>query len=264
MPFCTSVRQAEPRRRPLLLAVRHPAGDRRRAAPAAAGAAGRVDRHDQHRARRRQGRDRPTASSTRSTPRPSTRCPSGHALLVVQRGPGRRQPVPARRGRRQRRPAPRQRDLPRRRDRLAPARGVHTARATLHRQRRRQPQRHLRQPRPHRHASQLKDGDEVQIGKYRLVFFSGPRERADAHGDAVGRRGAPGAARARMNIGEVLDRLRPDFPGDHDPQDPLPRGQGADQARAHARRATASSPTTTSSGCATCCGCSATTTCRSR
>ncbi len=56
----------------------------------------------------------------------------------------------------------------------------------------------------------------------------------------------------------------PGLPRHHHPEDPVPRGQGADQARAHARPATASSPPRTSTGCATSCGCSATTTCRSR
>ena len=35
-----------------------------------------------------------------------------------------------------------------------------------------------------------------------------------------------------MNIGEVLDRLRPDFPDITHPQDPVPRGQGSDRAGA--------------------------------
>ena len=74
----------------------------------------------------------------------------------------------------------------------------------------------------------LRDSDEVQIGKYRLVFFSGhptgqpsgspagsaPRltgppmaERGDTSGHAQAHHGP------RMNIGQVLDELRPDFPG---------------------------------------------------
>ena len=62
----------------------------------------------------------------------------------------------------------------------------------------------------------LRDGDEVQIGKYRLVFFSGPR--AVGRGAPRRRPSGPSAAstssgRARFNIGQVLDQLRPDFPG---------------------------------------------------
>jgi pSer/pThr/pTyr-binding forkhead associated (FHA) protein len=58
------------------------------------------------------------------------------------------------------------------------------------RSRRRQPQRHLRQPRPHRRVA-LKDGDEVQIGKYRLVFFSG-HTSADPTSEPAQVRSAPG------------------------------------------------------------------------
>ena len=36
-----------------------------------------------------------------------------------------------------------------------------------------------------------------------------------------------------MTIGEVLAACAPDFPDDHDLEDPLPRGRGPDRARAH-------------------------------
>ena len=47
----------------------------------------------------------------------------------------------------------------------------------------------------------------MQIGKYRLVFFSGHVERLTVPATASH------SARARLNIGQVLDQLRPDFPG---------------------------------------------------
>ena len=99
--------------------------------------------------------------------------PAGHALLVVQRGPERRQPVPARHRRRQRRPPPRQRDLPRRRHRLAPARGVPPRRATSFTVSDVGSLNGTYVNRDRIDSVELNDGDEVQIGKYRLVFFSG-------------------------------------------------------------------------------------------
>ena len=86
-------------------------------------------------------------------------------------------------------------------------------------------------------GSTLKDGDEVQIGKYRLVFFDpGTRapERAyrrDGPGRVLG--GRPGGAHEHRGGARPP---APRLPGDHHPQDPVPRGQGPDQARAHARR----------------------------
>ena len=41
-------------------------------------------------------------------------------------------------------------------------------------------------------------------------------------------------ARAYLSIGEVLAKLRPDFSGRHDLQDPLPGVRGAHRAAAHA------------------------------
>ncbi len=98
--------------------------------------------------------------------------PTGHALLVVQRGPGAgsRFLLDADVVNAGRHP-----DSEIFLDDVTVSRRhaeFHRAGDDLHRRRRRQPQRHLRQPRPHREV-QLKDGDEVQIGKYRLVFFSG-------------------------------------------------------------------------------------------
>ena len=113
-----------------------------------------------------------TGRSTRWTPPPSTRCPTGHALLVVQRGPGSGSRFlldedVVRAGRH-------------------PDSEIFLDDVTVSRQ----------HAEFHRHGDtftvtdvgslngtyvnrdridtvQLTDGDEVQIGKYRLVFFSG-------------------------------------------------------------------------------------------
>ena len=74
-------------------------------------------------ARRRQGRDLRPAAQPGRRGRGRRAARRARAARRPAR-PGRGQPVPARHRRGQRRPAPRQRDLPRRRDRLAPARGV--------------------------------------------------------------------------------------------------------------------------------------------
>ena len=65
----------------------------------------------------------------------------------------------------------------------------------------------------------LRDGDEVQIGKYRMVFHPSPRDGRSrrAGGDAaVVNAGVRARRRARraptMSIGEVLAELRPEFP----------------------------------------------------
>ena len=127
---------------------------------------------------------------------------SGTALLVVQRGPnaGSRYLLDVRRH--DGRPPSGQRRLPRRRHGLAPARrvpprgggfrvvDVGSLNGTyVNRQR--------------IDDALLSGGDEVQIGKYRLLYFPA----APAGGGGVRR-----PARAYMNIGEVLARLRPDFP----------------------------------------------------
>ncbi len=70
-----------------------------------------------------------------------------------------------------------------------------------------------------------------------------------------------GGHRARMNIGEVLERLRADFPSVTIPKIRFLEDKGLFKPE-RTPRATGSSPTTTSSDCATCCGCSATTTSR--
>ena len=138
--------------------------------------------------------------------------PAGHALLVVQRGPGAgsrflldKDVVTA----------GRHPDSEIFLDDVTVSRRhaeFRRGRSGVHRRRRRQPQRHLRQPRPDRHG-RAEDGDEVQIGKYRLVFFAGHEEPDDAEAIESAESRGLGRRAARMNIGEVLDRLRPDFPG---------------------------------------------------
>ena len=73
-------------------------------------------------------------------------------------------------------------DLPRRRHRVAQPRRRHARRRRLRDRRRGQPQRHLRQPAAHRAQTLLSDGDELQIGKYKLTFIApaGPDERREA------------------------------------------------------------------------------------
>ena len=137
--------------------------------------------------------------------------PPGHALLVVQRGPGAGSRF------------------------LLDEDEVHAGRhpesdiflddvtvsrrhAEFHRageeftvQRRRQPQRHLRQPRPDRQGR--RSGTATRCRSASTGSSSSPVTGADeADRRAVAARRPPRRG-ARMNIGEVLDRLRPDFPG---------------------------------------------------
>ena len=58
----------------------------------------------------------------------------------------------------------------------------------------------------------LANGDEVQIGKFRLVFLTGPKGKDDETGTR-GRNDSPRPPTiAGMSIGAVLDMLRPEFP----------------------------------------------------
>ena len=120
----------------------------------------------------------------------------------------RRQPLPARRRRRRRRSPPRQRDLPRRRDRLAPARGVPPGRpgftvgdvGSLNGT-------YVNRDRiDARRAQRRRRGPDRQVppGVLRRPPGQLIRECRDVRGPSRG---------ARCNIGEVLDQLRPDFPG---------------------------------------------------
>ena len=96
--------------------------------------------------------------------------------------------------------APRQRDQPRRHHRVAPPRRDR-ARPTdgYEVARRRLAERHLRQPASGSRRAVLQHGDELQIGKFRLVFF----ERADG----LRSRDTP-----YLSIGEVLGLLLDEFP----------------------------------------------------
>ena len=204
---------------------------------------------------------RPTASSAPATPPRSTRCPPGSALLVVQRGPGA--------GNRflldtDLVTAGRHPDSEIFLDDVTVSRRHAEFRRTgdgFTRLRRRQPQRHLRQPRPHRRRRPAATATRCRSAS--TASSSSPGTRAAEPMAASTSAGSP-TGRARMNIGQVLDQLRAGLPGHHHPQDPVPRGQGADQARAHPvglpqvlrrrRRPAALHPA----------ACSATTTCRSR
>ena len=135
----------------------------------------------------------------RQRPGPAVRsrlAAAGHGAAGGAARPERGRPVPARPRRDDQRPAPGQRHLPRRCDRVAPARRVPPGRRTLHRARRGQPQRHLRQPGAGRvgHAEQRRRGADRQVpaGVHRR---SAPEEATD-RGDGVGRqrcRGGPAA-----------------------------------------------------------------------
>ena len=109
--------------------------------------------------------------------------------------------------------ASRQRHLSRRRHRQPPPRRVPAGERRLPGGRRRQPERHLCQPGAGRLLGAA-NGDEVQIGKFRLVFLTGPQAAtATAAGRCRDRPETTGAALdAGMSIGAVLDLLRPDFP----------------------------------------------------
>ena len=260
MPFCTACGKQNPDDARFCsqcgTALAPPTGD----PPSAAGRR-RVDRDDHHRRSAREGRHlRPAAQPGRRGRRRRTARGQRHARRAA--GPERRQPVPARHGRGHRRPPPRQRDLPRRRHRLAPARGV--------------PPRGRRASRVTDVGSLngtyvnrdridkvlLKDGDEVQIGKYRLVFFSG--HATPSRLTSVQPRRRRVALGRRMNIGQVLDQLRPDFPGVTIPKIRFLEDKGLIKPERTPVRLPQVLRTTTSSGCATSCACSATTTCRSR
>ena len=172
------------------------------------------------------------ASSTRSTPPPSTRCPSGHALLVVQRGPGSGSRFlldedVVRAGRHP--------DSEIFLDDVTVSRRhaeFHRTGRHLHRLRRRVAQRHLRQPRPDRHrpAHRQRRGPDRQVPTGLLLRARGPLTRA----------WPPSPCPPPRHLGRGLGgRRRPDehrrgpraaargLPVDLDPEDPVPGGEGA-------------------------------------
>ncbi|CAA9334874.1 MAG: FHA-domain-containing protein, partial [uncultured Nocardioidaceae bacterium] len=139
------VRSPQPGRGAVLLAVRHAAGHAR-------AAAGRPHRDDVVPGSQ-QGRAVRGAAAQRGRCRRCQRPAARQRAAGRAAGPERRQPVPARHRRGDGRSASRQRDLPRRRHRLPPARGVPPRAGGLPRERRRQPERHLHQPRPDRRGA---------------------------------------------------------------------------------------------------------------
>ena len=78
---------------------------------------------------------------------------------------------------------------------------VDARRRRLRGARRRLAQRHLPQPGADRRGRRSTDGDELQIGKFKLVFFAGP----DASLSVV-------TERSHLSIGEVLGLLQDEFP----------------------------------------------------
>ena len=100
---------------------------------------------------------------------------AGHGAAGGAPRPERRRPVPARPRRDHQRPAPGQRHLPRRRDRVPPARRVPPRTAATFTVRDVGSLNGTYVNRERVEAATLSNGDEVQIGKFRLVFIAGPR-----------------------------------------------------------------------------------------
>ena len=124
-------------------------------------------------------------------------------------------------------------------------------------------------------AAALTNGDEVQIGKYRLVFYAEPAghltPRTPSGGGRVGpcceRRGGAGTAppprtAALMSIGAVLSQLRDEFPEVTISKIRFLEAEGLVEPQRTPSGLPQVQPPRTSSGCATSCGCSGTTTCR--
>ena len=89
-----------------------------------------------------------------------------------------------------------------------------TGTGPLYRPRRGQPERHLREPRADR-GSRLFGGDEVQIGKFRLLFMTRSPEVGSAAWTREHRtthEKNQKKATENVSIGQVLDELRPEFP----------------------------------------------------
>ena len=176
---------------------------------------------------------RPTASSTPSTPPRSTRSPVGPRPAGGPARAGLGEPLPARCGRRHRGPAPRQRDLPRRRDGCRVATQSSTARATRSRS-----ATSATSTGPTSAATASAGSSSPAATRCRSAGTGwcsspGQRRRVSAMTSPEPDLGVPvvlvvGSGllprEPRMNIGEVLDRLRLDFP-DHHPKDPVPQGQ---------------------------------------
>ena len=95
----------------------------------------------------------------------------------------------------------------------------------------------------------LANGDEVQIGKFRLVFLTGPKAPTTTGGPGQLVTAPDTPALAGMSIGAVLDLLRPDFPDVTISKIRFLEAEGLVTPAAHARRAIGGSPPTTAPGC---------------
>ena len=83
----------------------------------------------------------------------------------------------------------------------------------------------------------LRHGDEVQIGKFRLVYYGSPQGCRAGLTRSMTPTAEPRRGRTR-SIGQVLAALQRRVPRHLHLQDPLPRVRGADHARSGRRRAT--------------------------
>ena len=248
MPFCTQCGHSNPEDGRFCsncgAALRAGAGDDRRARPRRSPSAAAASRPGEAAREVRGALRRPTRRrSTRC--RPARRCSSSGAGRTRAAGSCSTptSPPPGRH--------PYERHLPRRRDRLPPARRVRPRRRAASRSATSAASTAPTSTGSGSTRPLLAGGDEVQIGKYRLVFYpsqhglTGPAWTRAAMSSAL-------PASSLMSIGEVLGAAAPGVPRRHHLQDPLPGVGGAGRAGAHAVRATASSPTPTSPGCATC------------
>ena len=226
MPFCTAVRAPEPRRRAVLLAVRHPArrpadaarrvASRRRPPTITFGAPAKTERR------------RASARSTTADAAAVDALPPGSALLVVQRGPnaGSRFLLDTDVSTAGRHP---ESDIFL--DDVTVSRRhaeFRRERRRLRRPRRRQPQRHLRQPRPRSTTSCCRAATRCRSASTGWSSTPATPEPAVTGGVQAS---AGSAGRGRLSIGEVLAQLREDFPDVTHLQDPVPRGRGAGRAR---------------------------------
>ena len=109
--------------------------------------------------------ERDTESLTAEEEAAVSALPQGSALLIVQRGRERRQPLPAQHRSGHRRPAPGLRHLPRRHLGVPPARHLHPDARGHAGQGPGQPERHLREPRPGRRvpAATRRRGPDRQV-----------------------------------------------------------------------------------------------------
>ena len=112
-------------------------------------------------------------------------------------------------------------------------------------------------------SHRLEDGDELQVGKFKLSYSRAENDHRAGRTSTASPRGARrGAASQVDDDRRRLQGARPGVPGHLDLEDPLPRGPEAAVAAAHRRAATGSTRAATSRGCGRSCACSATSSCR--